>query len=103
MTDNPESNLREWKETMQAEHEDAIENPDPDADHRIEGVAQVTYRVYFEYDADSDALERARREQVDEPSDPELLSCACGVRGMTPAEATEHVRAARDGGATDDG
>lgn len=93
---DPESNLKEWKETMQAEHAEAIENPDPDADHRIEGVSQVSYRVYFDYDPDSESLERASREQVDELADPELLSCACGVRGMTPEEATEHVAAARE-------
>jgi len=96
MADDPESNLEQWKETMQAEHEDAIHNPDPEADHRIEGVTQVSYRVYFEYDPESETLERDAREQVDEPADPELLSCACGVRGMTPAEATEHMGAARN-------
>ena len=96
MTDDPESNLEQWKETMQEEHADAIANPDPDESHEIEGVTQVSYRVYFEYDADSDSLERARREQVDELADPELLACACGVRGMKPDEATEHVRAARE-------
>jgi hypothetical protein len=96
MTDDrdPEASLQEWKETMQAEHDDAIANPDPDEDHRIEGVVQVNHRVYFEYDADADALERARTEQVDELTDPELRACACGVRGMTPEEAREHVRAA---------
>jgi len=93
---DPGSNLEAWKETMQAEHEAAIENPDPDADHRIEGVSQVTYRVHFDYDPERDSLERASREQVDELADPELLSCACGVRGMTPEEATEHVAAARE-------
>ena len=101
MSDDPESNLQEWKETMQAEHADAIENPDPSETHEIKGVAQVNYRVYFEYDADTDTLERARREQVDELTDPELRSCACGVRGMTPEESTEHIRAARAAGATD--
>jgi len=98
MTDDtdPESNLQQWKETMQAEHAEAIANPDPDEDHRIEGVSQVSYRVYFDYDPDSGSLERASREQVDDLADPELLSCACGVRGMTPEEATEHVEAARE-------
>ena len=98
MTDerDPEANLQEWKATMQAEHEDAIANPDPDADHRIEGVTQVRYRVSFEYDAAADELERAEREQVDELRDPELLSCACGVRGMTPEEARQHIAAAHD-------
>lgn len=96
MTDDPESNLAEWKETMQEEHEEAIRNPDPDADHEIEGVTQVSYRVYFEYDPDTDSLERTRREQVDELADPELLGCRCGVRGMTPEEATEHICLARE-------
>jgi len=96
MTEDPESNLQQWKETMQAEHEAAITDPDPDEDHRIEGVSQVSYRVYFEYDADSGTLERSRREQVDKLADPELLSCDCGVRGMTPAEATDHIEAARE-------
>jgi len=97
MTDDtdPESNLQQWKETMQAEHEAAIHDPDPDETHRIEGVSQVSYRVYFDYDPDSGSLERASREQVDELADPELLSCACGVRGMTPEEATAHAEAAR--------
>jgi len=93
---DPESNLQEWKESMQAEHEEAIANPDPDEDHRIEGVSQVSYRVYFEYDADSDTLERAETKQVDDLVDPELRSCSCGVRGMTPEEATAHIRAVRD-------
>ncbi|PSP83558.1 hypothetical protein BRC96_06970 [Halobacteriales archaeon QS_6_64_34] len=98
MTDDtdPESNLQQWKETMQAEHEEAIHSPDLDADHRIEGVTQVSYRVYFAYDSDSGSLKRERREQVDELHDPELLSCACGVRGMTPEEATAHIEAARE-------
>lgn len=96
MTDDPESNLKQWKESMQAEHEAAIHSPDPDEDHRIEGVSQVSYRVYFEYDGGSESLERASREQVDELQDPELLACACGVRGMTPEEATAHIEAARE-------
>ena len=98
MTDDtdPESNLQQWKETMQAEHDEAIHSPDPEADHRIEGVSQVSYRVYFEYDAATESLERASREQVDDLADPELLSCACGVRGMTPEEATAHIEAARE-------
>lgn len=95
MTDDPSSTLEEWKEELQAEHEEAIENPDPDADHRIEGVAQVNYRVYFEYSEAAGDLERDRTEQVDELADPELLSCACGVRGMSPEEARRHVEAAR--------
>ncbi len=94
---DPEKTLEEWKDEMQAEHEAAIANPDPEEDHRIEGVTQVNYRVYYEYDADSDELEQTRTEQVDELTDPELRSCACGVRGMTPEEARQHVAAAQDG------
>jgi hypothetical protein len=96
MADDPEATLEEWKERMQAEHESAIAEPDPEEDHCIEGVAQVNYRVTFEYDPESESLERASREQVEELSDPELLSCACGVRGMTPEEAREHIAAARE-------
>lgn len=95
MTDESSKTLEEWKEGMQAEHEDAIADPDPDADHRIEGVAQVNYRVYFEFSEETDDLERASVEQVDDLADPELLSCTCGVRGMTPEEARRHVEAAR--------
>jgi hypothetical protein len=97
MTDDPEATLEEWKESMQAEHAEAIANPDPKEEHRIVGVTQVNYRVTFEYDPETDSLERASREQVEELSDPELLSCACGVRGMNPEEAREHIAAARDG------
>lgn len=93
---DPEATLDRWKEQMQAEHEAAIADPDPDADHRIEGVAQVTYRVYYEYDPEADALERTETEQAGELSDPELRSCSCGVRGMTPEEARRHVSAARE-------
>lgn len=93
MADDPEATLEQWKETMQTEHEEAIANPDPDDEHRIEGVTQVSYRVTFDYDAETDTLERAEREQVDELEDPELLSCACGVRGMTPEEARSHIAA----------
>ncbi|WP_436929616.1 hypothetical protein [Halosimplex halobium] len=98
MTDerDPEATLDEWKEAMGAEHAEAIANPDPDEDHRIEGVTQVNHRVTFEYDPDTDSLERDEVERVDELSDPELRSCSCGVRGMTPEEAREHVRAARE-------
>jgi len=98
MTDQTETNdaLDEWKAEMQAEHEAAIENPDPDEDHRIEGVAQVSYRVAFAYDAAADELERTNTEQVDDLADPELLSCSCGVRGMTRAEARTHVGTARE-------
>jgi len=93
---DPESNLQQWKETMQAEHDEAIHDPDPDETHRIEGVSQVSYRVYFDYDESSESLERASREQVDDLADPELLSCVCGVRGMTPEEATAHIEASRE-------
>ena len=97
MTDETETNeaLEQWKAEMQAEHEDAIENPDPEEDHRIEGVSQVSYRVYFGYDEASGELERTETEQVEELADPELLSCSCGVRGMTRTEAHTHVTAAR--------
>lgn len=92
---DPEATLREWKESMQDEHAAAIAEPDPDATHEIEGVAQVSYRVTFRYDPDADELVRTGTEQVDELTDPELLSCACGVRGMTREEAREHLDAAR--------
>ena len=95
---DPGRTLKDWKAEMQEEHETAISEPDLDAGHRIEGVTQVSYRVSFDYDPESDELERAEREQVDELRDPELLSCACGVRGMTPEEALTHVRAAHEGG-----
>jgi hypothetical protein len=95
---DPEATLDQWKAEMQAEHAEAIANPDPEEDHQIEGVVQVNYRVYFEYDENDDTLERTREEQVDELTDPELRSCACGVRGMTPDEAREHMAAARNQG-----
>jgi len=95
---DPEATLDEWKDAMRAEHAEAIANPDPDETHRIEGVTQVNHRLTFEYDAETDSLRRADVEQVDELTDPELLSCDCGVRGMTPEEAREHVRAAREEG-----
>lgn len=93
---DPEATLREWKESMQAEHADAIATPDPDATHEIEGVAQVNYRVAFAYDSAADELVRERAERVDELADPELLSCACGVRGMTREEARRHLEAASE-------
>lgn len=93
---DPEKTLEDWKAEMQAEHAEAIADPDPDAAHQIEGVSQVSYRVYFEYDSETGDLVRTRREQVDDLADPELLSCACGVRGMTPTEAREHIEAARE-------
>ena len=95
MADDPSETLEEWKDELQAEHEDAIRNPDSDADHRVEGLTQVNYRVYFEYDEATGELERARTDRVDDLTDPELLSCACGVRGMTREEARRHVEAAR--------
>jgi len=54
---DPEANLEQWKSAMQEEHAEAIANPDPDESHQIEGVAQVTYRVTFDYDAADDALD----------------------------------------------
>ena len=95
MAEDPEATLQEWKETMQAEHEEAIHDPDPEEEHEIEGVAQVSYRVTFDYDEEHGVLVRDEREQVDELSDPELLSCDCGVRGMTREEALTHLRNAR--------
>jgi len=95
MTDGSSSTLEEWKSEMQAEHEAEIADPDPDDDHRIEGVSQVAYRVYFAYDEAAERLERSHTEQVDGLADPELLSCACGVRGMTREEARRHVEAVR--------
>jgi len=92
---DPEATLEQWQSAMRAEHAEAIANPDPDESHRIEGVTQVSYRVTFDYDAGSDELERAGREQVDDLADPELLSCSCGVRGMSREEAREHIAAAR--------
>lgn len=91
---DPEATLEEWKTEMQAEHAEAIANPDPDEDHQIEGVSQVNYRVYYEYDEETETLERSNREQVNDLDDPELRSCSCGVRGMTPEEAREHARTA---------
>lgn len=95
MTDDADMNdaLQEWKSEMQAEHTEAIENPDPNEDHRIKGVTQVNYRVAFEYDEKAGELRRSETEQVDELSDPDLLSCSCGVRGMTRAEARSHIEA----------
>ncbi|AWB26965.1 hypothetical protein [Halococcoides cellulosivorans] len=96
MSDDPERTLEEWKTSMQDEHDTAIANPDPDASHEIEGITQVSYRYTFAYDADSDSLEQTDRTQVDEPREPELFSCACGVRGMTRAEARDHLGALDD-------
>jgi hypothetical protein len=33
---------------------------------------------------------------VNDLADPELRSCSCGVRGMTPDEARQHMRAAHE-------
>jgi hypothetical protein len=95
---DPEATLREWKEGMQAEHERAIAEPDPEADHRIEAVAQVSYRLRYEL-ADGELVEagRERVEEGDEATDPELFSCVCGVRGMTREEAERHAGAAAGG------
>jgi len=93
MGDDPGRTPEEWKASMQADHAAAIANPDPDASHQIEGVTQVSYRYSFAYDADGDRLERVDRTQVDELRDPELFSCACGVRGMTREEARDHLAA----------
>jgi hypothetical protein len=93
---DPEATLEEWKASMQDEHERAIAEPDPDAEHRIEGVVQVSYRVGYAYDPDAGELVVTGEEQVDERGEPELLSCSCGVRGMTPEEAREHAAAAHD-------
>lgn len=92
---DPEATLEQWKAEMRAEHDDAIANPDPEEDHRIEGVAQVNYRMYYEYDEEGQVLERTRKVQVEELTDPDLRSCSCGVRGMTPEEAREHADAAQ--------
>jgi len=95
---DPEKTLEDWKAEMQGEHEDAIQNPDPDEDHRIEGVTQVNYRMYYEYDKAAGDLVRTREEQVSDLTDPELRSCSCGVRGMTAEEALDHVRGASEQG-----
>jgi hypothetical protein len=88
---DPEATLEEWKASMQAEHDSAIADPDPDADHHVTGVSQVSYRVAYEY-RDGE-LEEARTERLHELEPPELLSCACGVRGMTHEEARSHLAA----------
>jgi hypothetical protein len=96
MTDerDPEATLEEWKESMNEEHERAIADPDPDADHHVEGVVQVSYRVGYSYDPD-EGLVVTSDEQVAERGEPELLGCSCGVRGMSREEAREHLAAAR--------
>lgn len=90
---DPEATLQEWKESMQAEHEAAIAEPDPDADHAIEAVVQPSERVRFAY-TDGELVERDR-ERV-EAGEPQLFSCTCGVRGMTREEAREHAAAANE-------
>lgn len=87
---DPEATLREWKASMQAEHAESIRDPDPDADHRIEAVAQVSYRLAFALD--DEELTETARERVDD-GEPELFSCVCGVRGMTREEAVTHLDA----------
>jgi hypothetical protein len=87
---DPEATLREWKESMQAEHADAIANPDPDADHAVEAVVQPSERIRFAYE-DGELVEQDR-ERI-EADEPELFACACGVRGMTREEAREHLAA----------
>ncbi|WEL18156.1 Uncharacterized protein SVXHr_1995 [Halorhabdus sp. SVX81] len=96
MPEDPERTLEAWQDSMQAEHAAAIANPDPEETHRIEGITQVSYRYSFAYDADDDCLRRVDRTQVDDPQEPELFSCACGVRGMTRTEAREHLAALTD-------
>ena len=91
---DPEATLEEWKESMQAEHERAITDPDPDAEHEVEGVVQVSYRVRYAYDPEA-RLVVTEAEQVDERGEPELLGCSCGVRGMTREAAHDHLAAAR--------
>ena len=93
---DPEATLREWKEGMQAEHERAIAEPDPAEDHRIEAVSQVSFRLTYAYE-DGELVQRDR-EQVDDPAQPELFSCVCGVRGMTREEAERHAEAAAETG-----
>jgi hypothetical protein len=93
---DPQRHLEQWKAEMQAEHADAIANPDPAEDHTITAVAQVNYRLGYQYDAESDTLERTQAEQVEELADPALRSCSCGVRGMTPEEARQHMAAANE-------
>jgi hypothetical protein len=97
MSDNrdPEATLEAWKQSMQAEQERAIANPDPDVAHHVEGVSQVSYRIGYDYDANAGELVEAETEQVHELEPPELLSCSCGVRGMTHEEARDHLAALR--------
>ena len=90
---DPEATLREWTESMRAEHAGAIANPDPDADHAVEAVVQPSERVSFEL-AGGELTERGR--ELIEAGEPELFSCVCGVRGMTRAEAREHLAAVRN-------
>ncbi|PSP38072.1 hypothetical protein BRC71_08890 [Halobacteriales archaeon QH_7_65_31] len=89
---DPEATLDEWKASMREAHETEIRNPDPEDDHRIESVVQASVRIGFDY-ADGELVE-SDREHID-PPEPELFSCVCGVRGMTRAEATTHLAAAR--------
>lgn len=93
---DPEATLEEWKTSMQAEHETAIEEPDPDTAHRLEGVSQVSYRMQYTYDPEAGELSRTSTEQVHELEEPDLLACSCGVRGMSREEARTHLAAAQD-------
>ena len=79
---------------LQARQREAVLNPDPDETHRITGLSQVNYRVYYEYRPDEGDLTETDREQVEPATKPELLSCRCGVGGMEWGEAIEHLRAA---------
>jgi hypothetical protein len=96
MTDerDPEATLREWKESMAADHAAEIANPNPGERHAIEAVVQHSERVSFAL-ADGSLVETGR-EPV-ETDEPELFGCACGVRGMTRDEARTHLTAARGG------
>jgi hypothetical protein len=93
---DPEATLDAWKESMAAEHETAIADPDPETDHRLEGISQVSYRVRYDYDPAIDELVETGTERVHDLEPPERLGCSCGVRGMSRDEARRHLAAARD-------
>lgn len=86
---------------LQQRQREAVLNPDPDETHRVTGLSQVNYRVRYEYRPDAGELVETDREQVEAATEPELLSCSCGVGGMERAEALEHLRAARRAGEAD--
>lgn len=90
---DPEATLREWKESMAADHAAEIANPDPDERHEIEAVVQHSERITFH--VEDGALVERERERI-EAGEPELFGCACGVRGMTRAEACAHAAAASE-------